>query len=105
MHDYKYKVKVTPGSGKRGKATKMAVQVGTKLQVFRKGNRADLYQSNRFDAEGARFVESGLAASGRWEKCAGYCEGMSITLKQSKDESLPGDGTTNAQNATTTKTT
>lgn len=28
LHDYKYKVKVTPGTGKRGKATKMAVQVG-----------------------------------------------------------------------------
>jgi hypothetical protein len=27
MHDYKYKVKLTPGTGKRGKATKTALQV------------------------------------------------------------------------------
>jgi hypothetical protein len=33
LHDYKYKVKVTPGTGKRGKATKMAVQVGSVLVI------------------------------------------------------------------------
>ncbi|KFB52742.1 AGAP002680-PA-like protein [Anopheles sinensis] len=27
LHNYKYKVKLTPGTGKRGKASKMALQI------------------------------------------------------------------------------